>query len=315
MATTAVLPSPLPTILIVDAGLTLVVALAIVVTANSPGIPEEGLVYGVLAMVAILISQAGFLSCWAVWAPQPPWVRICVSLLATLALYVELLVILLVSIADFADDANILFTALFVPLIFLSSLIPQWLLKFAFALQTVRDRQSPPAETGARRFTLAELFGATAAVAASLGAIRVGITLLDPAGASEGEMLLVTLTLLGAAAGFGLLLCVPCTWAVLIARDVLRGVAALTGYGAVLCSAWCVTVLASMDFRVGPGELGWTLLLAIALVGGPLFGLSVSLAALRSAGYRIRKVETPATPDQGARFVPPRPGLAPAGDD
>lgn len=108
---------------------------------------------------------------------------------------------------------------------------------------------------------------------------------------------------------------VPCTWAVLIARDVLLGVAALTGYGAVLCLAWCVTVLASMDFRVGTGELGWTLLLAIALVGGPLFGLSVSLAALRSAGYRIRKVETPATPDQDARFVPPRPGLAPAGDD
>lgn len=288
----AALPPPLPMILIVDAGLTLVLALAIVAAVNSRGVPEEGLVYGVLAMVAILTSQVGFLSCWAVWAPQPPRMRICVSLVATLALYVELLVILLVSTARSAIDANTLFSALFVPSVFFSSLIPQWLVKFAFGLQTIRDRQAPPAETGARRFTLAELFGATALVAASLAAVRLGITLLDPAGSSEGGMVLITLTLLGAAAGFGLLLCVPCTWAVLIARDAVLGIVALTGYGALLCLAWCVAALASVDFQIGPGELGWALLSAIALVGGPLFGLSVSLAALRFSGFRICKPAT-----------------------
>lgn len=219
--------------------------------------------------------------------------RIVVSLLATLALYMELLITLLVFMESSGEDLKTLLSALFVPLAFFSLQIPQWVLKFATGANMVPHAQVLPAHAGARRFTLAQLLGATAAVAASLAAARLGISLIDPYADSTGGTAFVTLVLLGAGCNVGLLLCVPCTWAVLIARDMFRGIVALTANGAFLCLAFCGVMLASASFRPDPAELGWLVLFALALVGATLVCLSVSLAGMRSAGYRIRKVGKP----------------------
>lgn len=280
---------PVLPLLAIYAVLTLVVGIALAAATRSYW-PEQGWICGCTAMVAILISQAGFLSFWAVWGPQPPLKRAVISLVATLALYLELLITLLVSMESSADDVKSLFSALFVPLAFFSLQTPQWMLKFAIGAKMVHRAQAAAADAGARRFTLAQLLGATAAVAVSLAAARQGITLLDSGGAPEETMVIVALAYSGVPAGIGLLLCVPCTWAVLIASDTFRAVAALTGYGAFLCLALCMAAFASVNFRVGPAGVGWTLLFAIALVGCSLLGLSVSLAEIRSAGYRICKV-------------------------
>jgi hypothetical protein len=281
-------PHPLPTLLIVYAAQTLVVV-ALLGWATRSRVADHWLLTGALVTLAMLISQAGFLSFWAVWAPQPPLTRMLVSLLATATIYLESVIVWAVSNKNFMDISEGMTFLLVMPLIFFSSQVPQWLMKFALGGQICYCASDEPADRGARRFTLAQLFGATAAVAASLAGARL-ITSLDGLGAGEAAM--TTLLLFGVAAGVGLLFCVPCTWAVLIAPNVRRGIAVLTAYGTLSPLALIGALLAIVGFQDGDVELGWSFLFLIILIGGPLLGLSISLAALRSAGYRICKVTT-----------------------
>ena len=119
-AAAPLLPPPLPLLLIVYAAQMLVVP-ALLGWAARSRVADEWLLVGALVTLTLFISQAGFLSFWAVWAPQPPLWRMLVSLLATVTLYLELVIVLAASMKNFMDISEGMTLLLVMPLIFFGS--------------------------------------------------------------------------------------------------------------------------------------------------------------------------------------------------
>jgi hypothetical protein len=269
-------PRPLPAILAIYAAYD-VVAPIFMALAKRETLSFDREIVIVVTLLAPAVSEIGFLSVWAVWAPQPAMMRNAVALLAAVIGYLIFFFAVWVAPGAYNDDP---WSVLFLPLMFFSLQLPQWILKFALGSR-MNCRWPPPQSAGdARRFSIGQLLAATGLVAASLAAARLGSSLVGIDDEAAGGPAMMMLFVFAVGAGSGLLLVVPSFWALLMVRRVGRAIAFLTVYAILLSSA------AAYLLSVEPWEM--TVFLAVfAALGGTLVGLCASLGALRRCGYSV----------------------------
>ena len=276
----ALLPRPLPVVLAIYAAFNVLAPILMALVGET--LTFEHVIMMTLAILAFAAGEIGFLSVWAVWGPQPAMTRNAVSLLAAVVAYL-LIVFVAAWVAPgvYKDDP---WSVLFLPLMFFSVQLPQWVLKFALGSH-LSCRRPPPASAGdARRFSIGQLLAAMGLVAASLAAARLGNSLVGIGDEAAGGPELLTLFVLVFGVCSGFLLVLPSFWAILMARRVGLGIAVLIVYGILLS-----TVTAYL-LSVVPWDATVFLAVFVAL-GGALAGLCASLGALRRCGYSVCRVE------------------------
>jgi hypothetical protein len=133
-----------------------------------------------------------------------------------------------------------------------------------------------------RQFRIGQLMMATALVAVTLALARGALVVWSAPGANVIEEWNAVAAMCGVAAGASLVVTVPCTLGVLLARSAAVWAAAILLYMFVV-TAILLTVIASL---AGGGPSPGTsrfLVVSVATFGGVLWGLGI----FRRAGYRL----------------------------
>ncbi|MGH7136351.1 MAG: hypothetical protein ACREHD_11465 [Pirellulales bacterium] len=227
----------------------------------------------------LLIGEWNWLAVWAVLGPTAWKIRLLEVLGGMLSLCAGLLAA--ASVHDSIAPRDLATTACLLPLAFIATQAPLWLLRFLFGWRIRAKHDSAgPASDDARRFDLRHIFAATAVVAVCLAAARA-------AGTTDWTLpgMLVGLPLVSVVTA------VPC---------ILTGMVIADAAKANLCIAAYVFVLAGIvpayNLLVAHGPF-WEIFV-------PMFGFICGMSIVVHAGLRLMHAEghrmsAPRTPRRG----------------
>jgi hypothetical protein len=242
-----------------------------------------GLIAGELLLAAV----------WAVLGPTRFWRRWFGTLAIVLLLHAALVAGMVVDGVSSGFRQFYAVSTLFLPLVFLCSQFPLWLLRLGLGRGLNLENQPSTPRTGSVQFQMRELLTAFALIGIAMAAARLAV-LLDDLGGERSDDLSPWLSLATACALFGVwstLGVVPCVWAAFLATNRRRALFAFVPYVIALvlvaAAAFAATfyghgrgfqdiLTSAVTFHMG--------LLAIVLGGCHL---------LRNVGYTIRPNEEP----------------------
>jgi len=259
-------------------------------------------------MAGLICAQAGLLTLWAVFGPQPLALRWIITLGAAELLLVTFLAGSLLGREGRLSWEDFVIPPLVLPLVFLVLQAPFGLFRAVTGWRiAVEGRED--VSGGARQFRIVDLLTVTLIVAVTLGLTRGAVSLGEPDLEDMAQIWLMSAIYFAILAAVNGLLALPCFWAVFAARHKLRAAAILMVYYFLLTFGYIALISLLTGGSMPTEEIAEVIGVMVVFVAVYVAVFAGGLCLLRAGGYvLLRPRRRPAGAEQGASpFAPEAP--------